>query len=137
VGYINQPPALYGLYRAYTMAGEELPGEHSLRMNAALACVEWAERGRLHWSCDGDAALAIRPKGAPTAMTIVHAYTLLLEAVALAASFALLWLSFWVRDRRRSTRSSGHPPLSGLASEQQNGAGVGSLVLSSVASAAG
>jgi hypothetical protein len=57
VGYINRPPALYGLYRAYTAAGEELPGEHSLRMNAALTCVAWAERGQLHWSCGGDAAL--------------------------------------------------------------------------------
>ena len=37
----------------------------------------------------------------PSAMTIAHAYTLLLEAVALAASFGILWLSFWVRDGRR------------------------------------
>jgi hypothetical protein len=34
-------------------------------------------------------------------MTIAHAYTLLLEAAALAASFGILWLSFWVRDGRR------------------------------------
>jgi hypothetical protein len=32
-------------------------------------------------------------------MTIAHAYTLLLEAAVLAASFGILWLSFWVRDR--------------------------------------
>ena len=34
-------------------------------------------------------------------MTIAHAYTLLLEAVVLTASFGILWLSFWVRDRHR------------------------------------
>ena len=34
-------------------------------------------------------------------MTIAHAYTLLLEATVLAASFGILWLSFWVRDGRR------------------------------------
>src|SRR6266853_6850847 len=33
-------------------------------------------------------------------MMIAHAYTFLVEAAVLAASFALLWLSFWVRDRR-------------------------------------
>ena len=32
-------------------------------------------------------------------MTVAHAYTLLLEATVLAASFGILWLSFWVRDR--------------------------------------
>src|SRR5258707_7790076 len=32
-------------------------------------------------------------------MTIAHAYTLLLEAAVLAASFGMLWLAFWVRDR--------------------------------------
>ena len=32
-------------------------------------------------------------------MTIAHANTLLLEAAVLAASFGILWLSFWVRDR--------------------------------------
>ena len=32
-------------------------------------------------------------------MTVAHAYTLLLEAAVLAASFGILWLSFWVRDR--------------------------------------
>jgi hypothetical protein len=32
-------------------------------------------------------------------MTIAHAYTLILEATVLAASFGILWLSFWVRDR--------------------------------------
>lgn len=32
-------------------------------------------------------------------MTIAHAYTLLLEAAVLAASFSILWLIFWVGDR--------------------------------------
>ena len=34
-------------------------------------------------------------------MTIAHAYTLILEATVLAASFGILWLSFWARDGRR------------------------------------
>jgi hypothetical protein len=34
-------------------------------------------------------------------MTIAHAYTVLLGAAALAALFAMLWLSFWLRDRRQ------------------------------------
>ena len=34
-------------------------------------------------------------------MTIAHASTLLLEAAVLAASFGILWLSFWARDGRR------------------------------------
>jgi hypothetical protein len=66
----------------------------------------------------------------PSAMTIEHAYTLLLEAAALAASFALLWLSFWLRDRRRQP----HHPAADFASDQQDGAKVGPLVLASVAS---
>jgi hypothetical protein len=63
-------------------------------------------------------------------MTIAHAYTLLLEAAALAASFAMLWLSFWLRDRRRQP----HHPAADFASDQQDGAKVGPLVLASVAS---
>ena len=35
------------------------------------------------------------------AMVVGYAYTLLLEAAVLAASFGILWLSFWVRDGRR------------------------------------
>jgi hypothetical protein len=61
-------------------------------------------------------------------MTIAHAYTLLLEAAALAASFSILWLSFWMRDRRRQH----HRPAVDFASDQQDGAQVGPLVLASV-----
>jgi hypothetical protein len=63
-------------------------------------------------------------------MTIAHAYTLLLEAAALAASFAMLWLSFWLRDRRRQP----HHPALDFAGDQQDGAKIGTLVLASVAS---
>ena len=63
-------------------------------------------------------------------MTIVHAYTLLLEAAALAALFAMLWLSFWLRDRHRQ-----HPhPAADFASDQKEGANAGPLVLASVVS---
>jgi hypothetical protein len=63
-------------------------------------------------------------------MTIVHAYTLLLEAAALAALFAMLWLSFWLRDGHRQ-----HPhPAADFASDQQEGANAGPLVLASVVS---
>jgi hypothetical protein len=61
-------------------------------------------------------------------MTIAHAYTLLLEAVALAASFGIFWLSFWMRDRRRPYREGqsgewSRQSLFNRASEQQdNGA---------------
>jgi hypothetical protein len=47
-------------------------------------------------------------------MTIAHAYTLLLEAAALATSFAMLWLSFWLRDRHRQR----HHPMADFASDQ-------------------
>jgi hypothetical protein len=40
------------------------------------------------------------------AMVVGYAYTLLLEAVVLAASFGILWLSFWVRDGRRPQLNS-------------------------------
>ena len=63
-------------------------------------------------------------------MTIAHAYTLLLEAVALAASFAMLWLSFWLGDRHRQNRR----PAADFASDQQEGAKVVPLVLARVAS---
>jgi RsiW-degrading membrane proteinase PrsW (M82 family) len=61
-------------------------------------------------------------------MTTAHAYTLLLEAAALATSFAMLWLSFWLRDRHREY------PAADLARAQQDGAIVGRLALASVAS---
>jgi len=54
-------------------------------------------------------------------MTIAHAYTLLLEAAALATSFAVLWLSFWLRDRYREY------PAADFASDQQDGANIGPL----------
>ena len=64
-------------------------------------------------------------------MTIAHAYTLLFEAAVLAASFGILWLSFWMRDRRWPYREMlpgerSHEPLYDLASEQQDGARLGS-----------
>ena len=61
-------------------------------------------------------------------MTIAHAYTLLLEAAALAASFAMLWLSFWLRDSHRQC------PVADFARDQQDGANIGPLVLASVGS---
>jgi hypothetical protein len=62
-------------------------------------------------------------------MIIAHAYDmLLLEAAALATSFAMLWLSFWLRDRHRQL----HDPVADFASDQQDGANVGHLVLASV-----
>ena len=74
-------------------------------------------------------------------MTIAHAYKLLLEAAVLVATFGILWLSFWLRDRRRPNREMqpgerSHRPLVDLASEQQDGAKHGPLVIGSVASGA-
>src|SRR5438105_15163271 len=73
-------------------------------------------------------------------MTIAHAYTLLLEAAALAASFGMLWLAFGIRDRPRHiqqvrrARPSG-APVSDLASPQQDFAMVDRrLALASVGS---
>src|SRR5690242_6486192 len=63
-------------------------------------------------------------------MTIAHAYTLLLEAAALAASFAMLWLSFWLRHRQRQH----HHPAADFASDQQHGSKVIPLVLVGVGS---
>jgi len=57
-------------------------------------------------------------------MTVAHAYTLLLEAGALATSFAMLWLSFWLRDRQRQH----HQPAADFTSHQQDGAKVIPLV---------
>jgi hypothetical protein len=56
---------------------------------------------------------------------IVFAYPLLFEVVALMAGFAILWLSFWVRDRRhhlqrvREARASG-TSISELANPHQH-----------------
>jgi len=66
-------------------------------------------------------------------MTIAHAYTLLLETAALATSFAILWLSLWVRDRHWQH----HDPAADFASDQQDGANVGPLVLASTVSGTG
>ena len=63
-------------------------------------------------------------------MTVAHAYTLLLEAAALVASFAMLWLSVWLRDRQRQH----HHPAADFASDQQDGAKVIPLVLAGVGS---
>jgi hypothetical protein len=63
-------------------------------------------------------------------MTIAHAYTLLLEAAVLATSFAMLWLSFWLRDRHRQH----HRPAADFASDQQDGSNVGPLVPASAVS---
>jgi|SRR5690242_5771763 hypothetical protein len=68
-----------------------------------------------------------------SAMTIALAYTLLLEAPAMASSFAILWLSFWLRDRHRQH----HDPAADFASDQQDGANVGPLVLASTVSGTG
>jgi hypothetical protein len=76
-------------------------------------------------------------------MKSAHAYTLLLEAVLGAASLAMLWLSFWLRDRRRRHhelqlgRANHLQPRSDLARAQQDGAIVGRLALASVASGLG
>src|SRR5438874_12173422 len=56
-------------------------------------------------------------------MTIAHAYTLLLEAAALAASFGMLWLAFWIRDRPRHIQQvrrarPSRAPVSDFASPQ-------------------
>jgi hypothetical protein len=62
-------------------------------------------------------------------MMITHAYDmLLLEAAALATSFAMLWLSFWLRDRHRQY----HHPVADVAIDQKDGANVGHLVFASV-----
>jgi len=73
-------------------------------------------------------------------MTTAHAYTLLLEAAALAASFGMLWLAFWIRDRPRHIQQvrrarPSRAPVSDFASPQQDFAMVDRrLALASVAS---
>lgn len=61
-------------------------------------------------------------------MTISQAYTLLLETAVLATLFAMLWLSFWLRDRHR------RHPVADFASDLQDGPNVGPLVLASAVS---
>ena len=58
-------------------------------------------------------------------MTTAHAYTLLLEAAALATSFGMLWLAFWIRDRPRHIQQvrrarPSRAPVSDFASPQQD-----------------
>ena len=58
-------------------------------------------------------------------MTTAHTYTLLLEAAALAASFGMLWLAFWIRDRPRHIQHvrrarPSRAPVSDFASPQQD-----------------
>ena len=67
-------------------------------------------------------------------MTVAHAYTLLLEAAVLAASFGMLWLAFWVRDGRRRHGRPPHHPASDSPSTRQDSANAGALVLPTVAS---
>jgi hypothetical protein len=73
-------------------------------------------------------------------MTIAFAYTFLLEAAALAASFGMLWLAFWIRDRPRHIQQvrrarPSRAPVSDFASPQQDFAMVDRrLTLASVAS---
>jgi hypothetical protein len=55
-------------------------------------------------------------------MMIAFVYPLLIEAVALGAAFAILRLSFWVRDRRQRTervRDAGVASFTVLADPQQ------------------
>jgi len=54
-------------------------------------------------------------------MMVAFVYPLIIEAVALTAAFAILRLSFWMRDRRRETqgvRDAGATPFSALADPQ-------------------
>ena len=58
-------------------------------------------------------------------MTIAHASTLLLEAIALIVSFAMLGLAFWGRDRHRNAQQVRQQqpidaPVSDIASPQQD-----------------
>jgi hypothetical protein len=71
----------------------------------------------------------------PSAMTIAHAYTLLLEAAVLAASFGMLRLNFWTRDRNQRHGRPGYQPPSDFPTGQQDDAKIGPLLLASVGSA--
>jgi hypothetical protein len=53
---------------------------------------------------------------------VAFVYPLIIEAVALTAAFAILRLTFWMRDRRRQTqrvRDAGATSFSVLADPQQ------------------
>jgi hypothetical protein len=55
------------------------------------------------------------------AMMVAFVYPLIIEAVALTAAFAILRLTFWMRDRRRQTqrvRNVGATSFSLLADPQ-------------------
>ena len=63
-------------------------------------------------------------------MTIAHAFTLVLEVAFTVASFELLWLSFWIRDRRQQHRDRRElqpldEPASDLASPERDFATAG------------
>ena len=42
-------------------------------------------------------------------MAVDLAFPLLLEAVSVATSLVMLWLSFWIRDRRRQAQEVPRP----------------------------
>jgi hypothetical protein len=75
--------------------------------------------------------------GTVTAMTIAHAYTLLLEIVVSAASFGILWLSFWLRDGHRRHDRPTRATASDFTIHQQDSANCGPLVLPTIASIIG
>jgi hypothetical protein len=55
-------------------------------------------------------------------LMVTFVYLLIIEAIALTAAFAILRLSFWMRDRRRPTqrvRNAGATSFSLLADPQQ------------------
>jgi len=70
----------------------------------------------------------------PFAMTNAYAYTLLLEAAVLAASFGMLRLSFWTRDRHQRHGRPGYQPPSDFPTGQQDDAKIGPLLLASLGS---
>src|SRR4030095_12113180 len=104
---------------------------HSTHVLGKHGCYTDRNKPSFHSSCQSLVGMTVAPRA--TAMTIAHAYTLLLEAAVFAASFGILWL----RDRRRPYREMqpgerSHQPLVDLVSEQQDGAKHG-LAIGSVA----
>ena len=72
-------------------------------------------------------------------MTMAYAYTLLLEATVLAASFGILWLSFWILDCRRPYREMQSGECRDQPeprAEEQEDAKLGPLVIDGVAAGA-
>ena len=65
-------------------------------------------------------------------MTIAHASTLLLEAAVLAASFGMLWLCFWIRDRHQRHGRPDYQPRSDFAAGRKDNANIGPLRLARV-----